>query len=154
MEGNYANHYTTSALRSLIDEPHIVRSIASRRLPRGASCHKDVKKDPMLFTFTSRILFDEACIIMSFIFLKFPKSNALVGNRTRNNCLEGNYTNHYTTSALRLLVVEPHIVRSLATRRLPRGMLHAIKTSKKIRCCLHLHRESYSTNTVVNPGTF
>jgi len=33
-------------------------------------------------------------------------------------------------------------------------MLHAIKTSKKIRCCLHLHRESYSTNTVVNPGTF
>ena len=31
--------------------------------------------------------------------MSLTKENALAGNRTRNNCLEGNYANHYTTSA-------------------------------------------------------
>ena len=29
-----------------------------------------------------------------------PEQNALAGNRTRVNCLEGNYANQYTTNAL------------------------------------------------------
>ena len=31
---------------------------------------------------------------------RWNTKTALAGNRTRNNCLEGNYVNHYTTNAL------------------------------------------------------
>ena len=33
----------------------------------------------------------------------FLKAAALTGNRTRVNCLEGSYANHYTTNACRLV---------------------------------------------------